>query len=63
MTVLKRDAHYHTYADYLTWSATYGDELINGAAYVREPPAPSPSHQEIVVALCSQAVNGSRRHH
>ena len=38
MTVLKRDTHYHTYADYLTWSGSYGDELIDGAAYVREPP-------------------------
>ena len=57
MTVLKRDTHYHTYADYLTWSGTYGDELINGAAYVREPPAPSPSHQGIIVELCRQAAN------
>ena len=38
MTVLKRDTHYHTYSDYLTWSRDYGDELINGTAYVREPP-------------------------
>ena len=55
MTVLKRDTHYHTYADYLIWSDTYGNELINGAAYVREPPSPSASHQEIVVELCCQA--------
>jgi len=27
-------------------------ELIDGVAYVREPPAPSPSHQGIVVELC-----------
>jgi hypothetical protein len=45
MTVLKRDTHYHTYADYLTWSGSYGDELIDGTAYVREAPAPSYSHQ------------------
>jgi hypothetical protein len=45
MTVLKRDTHYHTYSDYLTWSRDYGDELINGTAYVREPPSPSWSHQ------------------
>jgi Uma2 family endonuclease len=51
MTVLKRDAHRHTYADYLTWSRTYGDELIDGTAYVREPPAPSWSHQMIVGEL------------
>jgi Uma2 family endonuclease len=54
MTVLKRDTHYHTYADYLTWSGSYGDELIDGTAYVREPPAPSYLHQGIVVELCRQ---------
>ena len=48
MTVLKRDTHHHTYADYLTWSRTYGDELIDGTAYVREPPSPTWSHQMIV---------------
>jgi Uma2 family endonuclease len=51
MTLPTRDTHYHTYADYLTWSDTQRDELINGAAYVREPPAPSPSPQGIVVEL------------
>jgi Uma2 family endonuclease len=54
MTVLKRDARHHTYADYLVWSNTYGDELIDGTAYVREPPSPSRSHQEVVVELCKQ---------
>lgn len=54
MAVLKRDAYYHTYADYLTWSNTYGDELINGTAYVREPPSPSLSHQGIVGELYRQ---------
>jgi Uma2 family endonuclease len=48
MTVLKRDIHHHTYADYLTWSRTHGDELIDGTAYVREPPSPTWSHQMIV---------------
>jgi Uma2 family endonuclease len=57
MTVLKRDADYHTYSDYLTWSRDYGDELINGTAYVREPPSPSQSHQQIVVELCRQVAN------
>ena len=57
MTVLKRDTHYHTYADYLTWSGSYGDELIDGAAYVREPPAPSNLHHEVVVELCRQIAN------
>lgn len=55
MTVLKRDTNYHTYAGYLTWSRDYGDELIDGAAYVREPPAPSPSHQTIVGEIYLQA--------
>ena len=57
MTVLKRDTHYHTYADYLTWSGSYGDELIDGTAYVREPPSPTRSHQEIVGELYRQAAN------
>lgn len=47
-----------TYADYLTWSASSGDELIDGIAYVGEPPAPSRLHQEVVVELCHQ-VTGS----
>jgi Uma2 family endonuclease len=54
MTLIKRDAHHHTYADYLTWSDSPGEELIDGTAYVREPPAPVPSHQGIVVELCGQ---------
>jgi Uma2 family endonuclease len=57
MRILKRDTQYHTYADYLTWSATYGDELIDGTAYVREPPSPSVAHQMVVVELCRQAAN------
>jgi Uma2 family endonuclease len=57
MTVLKRDAHYHTYSDYLTWSRDYGDELIDGTAYVREPPCPTRSHQEIVGELIRQVGN------
>jgi len=56
MTVLKRDTHYHTYADYLTWSRSYGDELIDGTAYVREP-APSYLHQGIVGELYRQVAN------
>jgi hypothetical protein len=54
MAPLKRDAHHYTYADYLRWSGSSGEELIDGTAYVREPPAPSPSHQGIVVGLCHQ---------
>ena len=56
MTVLKRDSDYHTYADYLTWSASYGDEVIDGTAYVREP-APTRSHQRVVLELGRQLAN------
>jgi len=54
MAVLKRDTQYHTYADYLVWSRPYGDELINGTAYVREPPSPSQPHQWIAFELARQ---------
>jgi Uma2 family endonuclease len=53
----ERDMQHHTYADYLTWSATSGNELIDGVAYVGEPPAPSRLHQEVVVELCRQVTN------
>jgi Uma2 family endonuclease len=46
--------HHKTYADYLVCSNTYGDELINGTLHVREPPAPSPSHQWIAGELYHQ---------
>lgn len=54
MAVSKRDGHYHTYADYLIWSASSGNELVDGVAYVREPPSPSWSHQEMVGELYRQ---------
>lgn len=54
MAVLKRDTQHHTYADYLIWSDSYGNELVNGVAYIREPPSPSRSHQEIVGELYLQ---------
>ncbi len=60
MATRKRDSHYHTYADYLTWSGTYGDEVIDGSAYVREPPSPSLSHQRIVGELGRQIGNALR---
>lgn len=53
----QRDIQHHTYADYLMWSASSGNELIDGVAYVREPPSPSRRHQEIVVELCRQVTN------
>lgn len=57
MAVIKRDSHRHTYADYVIWSRTYGDELIDGVAYVREPPAPTWSHQLIVGEIHRQLAN------
>ena len=51
MPVTQRDTEHHTYGDYLEWSRDYGDEVIDGVAYVREPPSPSPIHQELVVEL------------
>jgi Uma2 family endonuclease len=57
MTVFKRDTQHHTYADYLVWSRTYGDELVDGTAYVREPPSPTRAHQEVVGEIHRQAAN------
>src|SRR6266404_6101024 len=57
MTLLQRDTQYHTYADYLTWSRDHGDELINGIAYIREPPSPSRFHQEMDRELHRQVAN------
>ncbi|MBS0419526.1 MAG: Uma2 family endonuclease [Proteobacteria bacterium] len=54
MTVLKRDSQQHTYSDYLMWSRTSGDELLDGTAYVKEPPSPTWSHQSIIVELSYQ---------
>jgi Uma2 family endonuclease len=61
----QRDLQHHTYADYLTWSATFGNELIDGIAYVGEPPAPSRVHQEFVGEIYRQVTNslqGRRAH-
>lgn len=54
MTPPRRDALHHTYADYLTWTDDGRAELIDGIAYVKEPPAPSRAHQEIVGELYFQ---------
>jgi len=51
MSLPQRDALHHTYAEYLTWSDGGREELINGIAYIKEPPAPSRSHQELVGEL------------
>jgi len=57
MTLRQRDTQHHTYGDYVTWSGDCGNELINGTAYIREPPAPSRAHQEIVIELSRQVAN------
>ncbi len=54
MALPQRGTLRHTYAEYLTWPDGECDELINGTAYVREPPAPSRSHQELVGELYLQ---------
>lgn len=54
MTFHQRDTLHHTYADYLAWPDGESGELIDGIAYVREPPAPSRSHQELAGELYHQ---------
>jgi Uma2 family endonuclease len=59
-----RDTERHTYADYLTWSDERRYELIDGIAYIKEPPAPTWRHQEVVSELCYQlrtALEGTPR--
>jgi Uma2 family endonuclease len=61
MRVTRRDALHHTYGEYLTWPEGSYAELINGTAYIREPPAPSRCHQEVAGELYHQlrlAVDG-----
>ena len=55
MAVTRRDALHHTYGEYLTWPEGNYAELINGTAYIREPPAPSRLHQEVAGELYLQA--------
>jgi Uma2 family endonuclease len=54
LSLPKRDTQYHTYSDYLTWSREHGDELIDGTAYVKEPPSPSKYRQVIASEICQQ---------
>jgi Uma2 family endonuclease len=51
MALTQRDTQHHTYGEYLTWSDDNREELIDGVAYVREPPAPSRPHQDLVGGL------------
>jgi Uma2 family endonuclease len=54
MALVQRDTQHHTYAEWLTWPEDQCGELIDGIAYIREPPAPSPTHQEVVGELLYQ---------
>ena len=54
MALTLRDTQHHTYGEYLTWSEDQRLELIDGIAYIREPPAPSWTHQGVVVELAHQ---------
>ncbi|HEY7888533.1 MAG TPA: Uma2 family endonuclease [Steroidobacteraceae bacterium] len=54
MALPRRDTLLHTYGEYLTWPQGERDELIDGIAYVREPPAPSRFHQELAGELYLQ---------
>lgn len=63
MTLPRRDAFHHTYGDYFSWSDDERYELIDGVVYVREPPAPTRFHQELVGELHYQvrlALEGQR---
>ncbi len=62
MTFPRRDTLHHTYGEYLTWPEGAPFELIDGTAYVKEPPAPSRPHQELAGELYLQvrlALEGS----
>jgi Uma2 family endonuclease len=51
MALTQRDTQHHSYGDYLTWSEDDREELVDGIAYIREPPSPSRSHQLLVGEL------------
>jgi Uma2 family endonuclease len=55
ISLARRDTLHHTYGEYLTWPEDERYELIDGVAYVKEPPAPSRLHQELVGELYFQA--------
>ena len=53
MSLPLRDAHRHTYGEYLTWSQDERFELIDGVAYTMAP-APIRGHQRLVGELFRQ---------
>ena len=56
MGLVKRDAAYHTYGDYLNWPEDVRYELIDGVAYLMAP-APTVRHQEIAGEIFRQIAN------
>ena len=54
MPLTLRDTQHHTYGEYLTWPEDQRAELIDGIAYIREPPSPSVTHQGLVFELAFQ---------
>jgi Uma2 family endonuclease len=54
MSLPRRDTQHHTYGEYMTWPDDRREELIDGIAYIREPPAPSRSHQKLLGGLYFQ---------
>lgn len=57
MGLPQRDAHRHTYADYLNWPEDVRYELIDGVAYMMAP-APARIHQDCVLEIARQVSNG-----
>lgn len=57
MLLPRRDTQHHTYGESFTWSDDQRIELVGGVAYVKEPPAPSRAHQELVGELHRQVAN------
>ena len=61
----RRDSLHHTYGEYFSWPDDERYELIDGIAYVRDPPAPSRFHQALVGELYYQirlSLEGKRWH-
>lgn len=54
MSLPLRDTSRHTYGEYLNWTENQREELIDGIAYVKEPPAPARIHQSFVREMLGQ---------
>jgi Uma2 family endonuclease len=53
MPLAKRDAHHHTYGDYVQWPDDTRWELIDGQAFAMSP-APTLDHQSVVGEIFGQ---------